>query len=43
MLSNPNGADTMPGLMTGEPRPHAGGIEARLLSSDPLAWQERER
>jgi hypothetical protein len=44
MLSNPNGADTMPGLMTSESPAvilglHFGGAETLTLSSDPMPRQ----
>ena len=48
MLSNPNGADTMPGLMTSESPAavlglHFGGLETRLASSDPIPGAAIER
>lgn len=36
--SNPNGAEPHPLLAAGEPRPHTGGLGARVLSADPAAW-----
>jgi hypothetical protein len=44
MLSNPNGADTMPGLMASESPAqvlglHFGGVETQLSSSDPMPRQ----
>jgi hypothetical protein len=37
MWSNPNGAQTHAVLMAGEPRWHTGGLDARIMSADPMA------